>query len=103
MSQSLRYLGLGVLALTAGLLAFEEAKWMPSDVVGPWIVPGIWAGAACLVGGIVLAVLGRVGASLGRGRCVRCGASIRKGQTYCNDHLQETVNEFRDQARDQSL
>ena len=49
---------------------------------------------------LALALLSPIGRELRRGRCVRCGAQIERTQTYCADHLQEAVNEYRDRTRD---
>ncbi len=100
MARNLRYLGLAILAATAALLVVGETGWAPAAKLDPWIRPALVIGVACLAGGILLAAFAPVRRTLSRGRCARCGVRIERGQTYCLDHLQETVNEYRDHARD---
>ena len=62
-----------------------------------WNLAG--AGALSVALGIVLAVFGRgVAAAVGRS-CPRCGRRVARGRVYCDDHLHETINEYRDQER----
>jgi hypothetical protein len=100
MGRLLRYVGIFLLAVTAVLILAEGVGWLEGSVVDV----GVWwaarAGAICLAGGVLLAVLSPVGRELRRGRCVRCGSAVERGQTYCSDHLQAAVNEYRDQTRD---
>ncbi|MFQ5877738.1 MAG: hypothetical protein ACE5JH_08655 [Acidobacteriota bacterium] len=56
-------------------------------------------GGACLLGGLFARTLGGVAAGLtGRG-CPRCGRRVAKGHIYCEEHLAETINEYRDEQR----
>ena len=103
MARLLRYVGILLLAATAVLMLAEAVGWIPSGDVRPWIWTTARAGALCLGAGILLALLSPIGRELRRGRCVRCGAPIERGQTYCGDHLQAAVNEYRDQARDGTM
>ena len=91
-----------MLAVTAVLLLAEEAGWVETAGVDLWV----WtarAGVCCLGVGLLLALLSPVGRELRRGRCVRCGVPVERGQTYCRDHLQAAVNEYRDQTRNGML
>jgi hypothetical protein len=57
------------------------------------------AGCVCVALGAVLSMAGRGAAVLhGRG-CPRCGRRVAHGRVYCEEHLQETINEYRDQQR----
>jgi hypothetical protein len=76
-----------------------EAAWIPAALVREWLGTLWKAGVIALGAGVLLAILSPIGREIRRGHCVRCGATIAKGQTYCLDHLQETVNEFRDRTR----
>ena len=53
----------------------------------------------CLALGLVLSMAGRGMATLVGRSCPRCGRRVARGRVYCEDHLQETINEYRDQQR----
>jgi hypothetical protein len=99
MGRVLRYTGMSLLAAAACLAVAGEAGWVPTRVVHDGL--GIlWkAGLLSLGAGVLLAFLTPIGREIRRGHCVRCGAAIERGQTYCRDHLQEAVNEYRDRTR----
>ena len=100
MARTLRYLGLAILALTAWLLLAQEFGWVGRpERLDVWVLRGVWAGLGCIAAGILLSLLNPVGRALRQGRCARCGATIERGQTYCLDHLQATLNEYRDETR----
>lgn len=58
------------------------------------------AGGASIGLGVVLSILGRGAAGLAARACPRCGRRVGRGRVYCEDHLKEAVNEFRDQERE---
>ena len=99
MGRTLRYIGLAVLAGAAWILLAEEAGWVPADTSEVWLKPALFTGAACFGMGLLAALLAPVARSVRRGHCVRCGAPIEKGQTYCLDHLRDTLNEYQDRVR----
>lgn len=99
----LRYLGLVLLSLTASLLLADALAWVEAESIDPWIRHSARAGIASLGAGVLLGLLSPVGRTLRRGHCARCGAPIERGQTYCLDHLQAAVNEYKDQARSGKL
>lgn len=57
------------------------------------------AGALCVALGFVLSMAGRGVAALVGRSCPRCGRRVARGRVYCDDHLQETINEYRDEHR----
>lgn len=57
------------------------------------------AGGVCVVLGFVLTTTGRGMAAIVGRSCPRCGRQVARGRVYCDDHLQETINEYRDQNR----
>jgi len=57
------------------------------------------AGVICLAAGGLLAIAGRGMATLVSRSCPRCGRRVARGRVYCDEHLQETINEYRDQER----
>jgi len=95
MGYFLRCLGLGIWIATVGLALAQLAGMIPAraDV---WLWRGAWGGTAVLGLGLLAGALSPVSRELRRRRCVRCGARIERTQTYCLDHLQQTVNEYRD-------
>jgi hypothetical protein len=58
------------------------------------------AGGASIAAGVVFWILGRGAAGLASRSCPRCGRRVGRGRVYCDDHLREAVNEFRDQERE---
>ena len=60
----------------------------------------IIAGGVCLGSGILARLAGRATASLVSRGCPRCGRRVARGRVYCDEHLQETINEYRDRNRD---
>lgn len=100
MGRLLRYVGVFLLAVTAVLILAEGVGWLEGSAVDVAVWWAARAGAICLAVGVLLAILSPVGRELRRGRCVRCGSAVERGQTYCADHLQAAVNEYRDQNRD---
>ena len=57
------------------------------------------AGCACVAVGLVLSIAGRGMATLVGRTCPRCGRRVARGRVYCDEHLQDTINEYRDQQR----
>ena len=99
MGRILRITGLIALAGAAWVLLAGEAEWIPAGVANATFGPLAVGGAAGLGLGLLLGLLNPVGRKLRQGRCARCGAAIEKGQSYCLDHLRDTVNEYQDQMR----
>ena len=99
MARTLRVLGLFLLATAACMLLAGEMSWVSAELADTTVRSLALGGVACLAIGLLLAVLSPVSRAMAQGRCARCGHSIERGQTYCRDHLQATVNEYRDQTR----
>ena len=100
MGRSVRYLGLAILAATAWVWIAQAGGWISDSVADAWTPLGLKASAALLLGGLILGLLNPVRRGFTRGRCARCGKGIERGQTYCLDHLQAAINEYRDRAHD---
>jgi hypothetical protein len=99
MGHLLRRLGLGIWVATIGLALAQLAGVIPAGTADVWLWRGVWAGAAVLGAGLLAGILSPVSRELRRGHCIRCGVRIERGQTYCHDHLQQAVNEYRDRQR----
>ena len=98
---SRRLLGIGAL-----LIVVTIALWVADSVA--WIQPATddrWSGLTLKMGlialgvALLLRILAPVSGVFLTGRCTVCGRSTKRGRAYCLDHLQETVNAARDQAR----
>ena len=99
MGRTLRIVGLIALAGAAWVLLAGEAGWIGGSQANALFRPLLVGGAAALGLGFLLGLLNPVGRRLRQGRCVRCGTSIERGQSYCLDHLRDTVNQYQDQMR----
>jgi hypothetical protein len=99
MARSLRGLGIILLAVAVWLFIAGAAGWAAEDSVASIGRKVALAGLAALGAGITLGFLGRMSRPIQRGRCARCGSRIERGQTYCMDHLLETVTEAREHTR----
>ena len=103
-------MGRGLMSSGAVLLLATLALWI-ADAVGSlspehdasWSSWTLKGGAALLAAGALLWILSPVRHQLGRGRCQVCGHAVERGHVYCRDHLQETVNAYRDRAHDKML
>lgn len=58
------------------------------------------AGMICLLVGGVLWIAGRGMATIVGQSCPRCGRRVGHGRVYCEEHLQDTINEYRDKQRE---
>jgi hypothetical protein len=101
MGRTLRYLGLGFLAGAIWLQLGVSTGWVTPAVASTWTTPCFLAGVLLFGTGLLLGFLGPMLRRLSGGRCVRCGAPTGRGQAYCWDHLQETVNQGRERSRNQ--
>jgi hypothetical protein len=99
MGRNLRYIGLAMLAATAWMLIAGEAEWLKSERLDMFLPTLAGVGAVSFGLGVLLSFLAPAGRKLLRGRCARCGTPIERGQSYCLDHLRETVGEYQERAR----
>ena len=99
MPRFLRTIGLVILAAATVLLVAGEAGAVPASFADTWFLPVAQAGAIAFVSGLLLSLLAPFGRMVRQGRCVRCGVSIEKNQTYCHDHLKNAVQEYQDHRR----
>lgn len=56
-------------------------------------------GGGGLAGGAVVWVLGRVTAGMVGRSCPRCRRRVNRGQIYCEAHLTQAIDEYRDEER----
>jgi len=97
LGRTLRHLGTAGLAAAAWVLISGEMGWLAEPNVDLLFRP-LFLGALGVLGlGLFLAMLAPLAREIRRGRCARCGSRVERGQTYCNDHLRQTVQEYQDQ------
>ncbi|MBI1950741.1 MAG: hypothetical protein HYS34_05175 [Acidobacteria bacterium] len=95
----------GILARIGGFLIVAAVVYLPAArlIVGhedPKVFKSLaGAGVACLAVGAVLMIAGRGMATIVSRSCPRCGRRVARGRVYCEEHLQDTINEYRDQER----
>ena len=99
MPRFLRTFGLTILAAATILLIAGEAGAVSAHHVDIWFMPAAQVGAIAFAAGLVLSLLSPFGRMVRQGRCVRCGTTIEKNQTYCHDHLKNAVQEYQDHTR----
>ncbi len=58
-------------------------------------------GGIGVASGLLARVAGRATAGIIGRTCPRCGRRVGRGRVYCDEHLQETINEYRDRHRDE--
>jgi hypothetical protein len=102
MGRPLRYIGFALLVAAVWMVFGESAGWVASSVAKTWTKPCFLGGVVLLGSGLLLGFLGPLVHRLRGGRCVRCGHPTQRGQAYCWDHLQETVNEYRDRSHNRN-
>ena len=96
MASALRYLGWVALAAAVLVLLAESFGWLSGEASTALFRPLVYAGGGTFALGLLLGMLSPVFRALRNGRCARCRARIERGQTYCADHLRETVQEYQD-------
>ena len=57
------------------------------------------AAAVCLAGGLIASLAGRARSGITAPSCPTCGRKVSRGRVYCEEHLAETINRYRDQER----
>ena len=100
MGRGLFSLGSVLLVATIAIWIAGAADWIPEPVDDQIAAVTLRAGLVLLVASLVLRAVSPVAKQMGKGRCAVCGIAIERGHTYCLDHLQETVNAFRDRTRE---
>ena len=99
MGRRLRWLGSLLILVTVALWIAGAAAMIPESTDDHWSGLTLKAGMLALAGALVLRLLTPVANVMRNGRCAVCGRPTERGHTYCLDHLQETVNAYRDLSR----
>lgn len=103
MGRGLVATGALLLAVTVSLWVAEAAGWLPTTFDDRISRLTLHGALACLAGGLALRLLSPVRSQLARGRCRTCGRPTERGHPYCLDHMQESVNAWRDASREGML
>ena len=95
-----RYLvRLGGLLITAAVVYLAVAQSAFGSVDNRLVLRLLSAGGIAFAAGFVLWILGRGAAGLAARGCQRCGRRVPRGRVYCDDHMKEAINEYRDGQR----
>ena len=99
MGRSLRWLGSILILATVALWVAGAADVIPESTDDHWSGLTLKAGLIAIAGALLLRLLTPLANLTRKGRCAVCGRSTPRRHTYCLDHLQETVNAYRDLSR----
>ena len=80
MARNLRYLGLTALCATACMMLVDSLGWTEPGMLDPAIAIAWRSGLVCIGAGLLLTLLEPLRRAARRGRCVRCGAGVERGQ-----------------------
>jgi len=90
---------IGGLLILGSIIYLAVAESMGGGADNQLVRKILIGGALCFAGGVVSWAAGRAMATMARRGCPRCGRSVARGRVYCEDHLADTINEYRDEQR----
>ena len=90
---------LGTLLVVGDLIYLAVGQGMMGEVDNHLFLTILASGALSLAGGLVLSVLQRARTGIVGPTCPSCGKRVARGRVYCEDHLVETINRYRDEQR----
>jgi len=96
-------LRLGGLLIVASVVYLAAAQVLTGAVDAKLFSIISVSGLVCVGTGFALSLAGRGMAAMVSRSCPRCGRRVAPGRVYCDEHLQETINEYRDQQRNKGL
>jgi predicted nucleic acid-binding Zn ribbon protein len=102
MGRSLFSLGSFLLVATVFLWIAGAAGWMSDHASDVSSAISLKAGIVLMVASLILRLVSPVAKQITKSHCAACGRPVAKGHIYCNDHLQETVNQTRDRTHGSS-
>jgi len=102
MGRRLFLIGSLLVAVTVLLWAGDATGAIPSSTDDRWWRLTLEAALVALAASFVIRLLTPVSGMIAKSRCTVCGRPTERGHLYCLDHLQETVNAGREQARSRS-
>ena len=102
MGRSLFSLGACLLVATVFLWIAGPAGWMSEHAADVSSAISLKAGIVLIAASILRRMFSPVAKQITKSHCAACGRPVAKGHIYCNDHLQETVNQTRDKTHGSS-
>jgi len=97
MGAFLRWLG-GVI-LVADVVYLVLGEMLSRSADSRLFRSGLLVAALCFAGGVVMAIVARGKSVITAKTCPKCGRKVAHGRMYCEDHLAETINRYRDEQR----
>ena len=90
---------LGTLLIVGDLIYLAVGEWAMGGADNHLFRTILASGVLALAGGLVLTVLQRARSGITGPTCPSCGKRVSRGRVYCEDHLVETINRYRDEQR----
>jgi len=87
----------GMLLLVGDLVYLAVGEWMMGGADPRLFRTILASGVLSLAGGFVLSFLQRARSGIIGPTCPSCGKRVTRGRVYCDDHLKETINRYRDE------
>jgi hypothetical protein len=92
-------LSLGGVILVADILYLAVWTTSSGGADSGLFKTGLTAAAVCFAGGAVMAIVARAKSVITAKSCPKCGRKVAHGRMFCDDHLAETINRYRDEQR----
>jgi len=103
MGRGLPSLGFFLVLATVALWLGGAAGWVSQGFADTASSISLKAALVVLSASLLLRVVSAVTSRIAKRRCAVCGAPVERGHIYCLDHLQATVNSFRDRAHESTV
>jgi predicted nucleic acid-binding Zn ribbon protein len=103
MGRGLLSLGSLLIVATVALWIGGAADWVSQNVADTASSLTLKAGLILVAASLILRILAPMTKQIAKAHCTVCGAVVERGHLYCLDHLQETVHNYRDRTRENTL
>ena len=100
MNRRLLMIGAILMFATATIWLGGAVDWIQGPAADEWSGLTLKGALLAFAVAVVVRFVSPVAKVITTDRCTVCGRPTQKGHTYCLDHLQETVNQTRDLARE---
>jgi hypothetical protein len=88
---------IGGILLVADIVYLVVAETAAGGANAALFRTGLAASAVLIVGGFVVSMVLKAKSGITAPSCPRCGRRVVRGKMYCDDHLVETINRYRDE------